>query len=196
MNDIGRTLHLKHLQKSYGGPVVFDDISIEIPAGCFCTLLGASGSGKSTLLKLIAGFEAPDLGRIFIDGKDIAPVPVRRRNIGMVFQNFALFPHMSVTQNVAFGLEMRGLKRREIVARVREVLNLVGLDAFADRKPRQLSGGQQQRVALARALVIEPGILLMDEPLGSSGQVAAARPPGGTTPSACPVGYNNRLRHA
>jgi ABC-type Fe3+/spermidine/putrescine transport system ATPase subunit len=167
MNDIGRTLHLERLRKSYGGPVVLDDISLEIPARCFCTLLGASGSGKSTLLKLIAGFETPDSGRILIDDKDIAPVPVRRRNIGMVFQNFALFPHMSVSQNVAFGLEMRGLRRRQIVARVRDVLNLVGLDAFADRKPRQLSGGQQQRVALARALVIEPGILLLDEPLGA-----------------------------
>lgn len=167
MNGVGKTLHLEHLRKSYGGPVVLDDISLEIPAGCFCTLLGASGSGKSTLLKLIAGFETPDSGRILVGGEDIAPVPVRRRNIGMVFQSFALFPHMSVSQNVAFGLEMRGLKRREIVARVREVLSLVGLHAFADRKPRQLSGGQQQRVALARALVIEPSILLMDEPLGA-----------------------------
>ncbi len=167
MRSIGRKLNLEQLRKTYGGPPVLEDISLEIPAGCFCTLLGASGSGKSTLLKLIAGFETPDAGRVLVDGQDIAPIPVRKRNFGMVFQNFALFPHMSAAQNVAFGLEMRGLRRRDITARVREALALVGLDAFSDRMPRQLSGGQQQRVALARALVIEPGILLMDEPLGA-----------------------------
>jgi putative spermidine/putrescine transport system ATP-binding protein len=167
MKSIGRKLNLEQVRKTYGGPPVLEDISLEIPAGCFCTLLGASGSGKSTLLKLIAGFETPDAGRILVDGQDIAPVPVRHRNIGMVFQNFALFPHMSAARNVAFGLEMRRLRRHDIAARVHEALTLVGLDAFSDRMPRQLSGGQQQRVALARALVIEPDILLMDEPLGA-----------------------------
>ncbi len=167
MSSTGRPLRLERLRKSYGGPVVLEDFSLDIPPGCFCTLLGASGSGKSTLLKLIAGFEPPDSGRILLDGRDIASVPVRRRNIGMVFQNFALFPHMSAAQNVAFGLEMRGLRRPEIAARVHDVLSLMRLEAFGERMPRQLSGGQQQRVALARALVIEPGILLMDEPLGA-----------------------------
>ena len=167
MSAIGQPLRLERLRKAYGGTPVLDDISLDIPAGCFCALLGASGSGKTTLLKLIAGFEIADAGRILIAGRDIAPVPVRRRNIGMVFQNFALFPHMSAAQNVAFGLEMRGLGRREISARVHDALALVGLNEFGDRMPRQLSGGQQQRVALARALVIEPGLLLMDEPLGA-----------------------------
>src|SRR6185312_13335663 len=109
----GHTLRLEAVRKSYGNLAVLEDVTLDIPAGCFCTLLGASGSGKSTLLKMIAGFETVDSGRVLLDGGDIAPVPVRRRNIGMVFQNFALFPHMSVRQNVAFGLEMRGLRRDE-----------------------------------------------------------------------------------
>ncbi len=163
----GKKFALERPSKGYGGVPVIKDMSLDIPAGCFCTLLGASGSGKSTLLKMIAGFESPDAGRILVDDKDIAPIPVRRRNIGMVFQNFALLSHMSAAENVAFGLEMRGMRRRDVAARVQDALAMVGLQAFADRKPRELSGGQQQRVALARALVIEPGILLMDEPLGA-----------------------------
>jgi len=167
MSGTGQNVRLERLYKSYGAPRVLEDISLDIPAGCFCTLLGASGSGKSTLLKLIAGFEKPDSGRILVDDQDIAPVPVRRRNIGMVFQNYALFPNMSAARNVAFGLEMRKLRRAEIAERVCNALAMVGLDELGDRMPRQLSGGQQQRVALARALVIEPAILLMDEPLGA-----------------------------
>ncbi len=138
-----------------------------IPAGSFCTLLGASGSGKTTLLKLIAGFELPDAGSIHIGERDVGRIPVARRNIGMVFQNYALFPHMRVRANVAFGLDMRRVPRAERARRVEEALALVGLEGLGERRPRELSGGQQQRVALARALVIRPDILLMDEPLGA-----------------------------
>ena len=167
MKTQGHRLQLDGITKSYGSHAVIHDLALAIPAGSFCTLLGASGSGKTTLLKMIAGYETPSRGRILLDGQDIAPVPVRRRNIGMVFQNYALFPHMSVAQNVAFGLEMRKVEKGETMRRVTEALALVGLGNFAERMPRALSGGQQQRVALARALVIEPSLLLMDEPLGA-----------------------------
>ncbi|SIR60136.1 MULTISPECIES: ABC transporter ATP-binding protein [unclassified Bosea (in: a-proteobacteria)] len=164
---LGKAVSIRALHKSYGATLALDDVSLDIPAGCFCTLLGASGSGKTTLLKTIAGFETYDRGRILVGGVDIGPVPVSKRNIGMVFQNYALFPHMSVRRNVAFGLEMRKLPAREVQSRVEEALALVDLIPYAERLPRQLSGGQQQRVALARALVIRPDILLMDEPLGA-----------------------------
>ena len=171
MTTQGHELRLEKLAKTYGDHQVIHDLDLAIPAGSFCTLLGASGSGKTTLLKMIAGYESPTRGRILLDGQDIAPVPVRRRNIGMVFQNYALFPHMTVAQNVAFGLEMRKIGRAEIRQRVTTILALVGLADFAARMPRALSGGQQQRVALARALVIEPTLLLMDEPLGALDKV-------------------------
>jgi putative spermidine/putrescine transport system ATP-binding protein len=164
---IGKTVSLQGIVKSYGPMRVLHDVSLEIAAGEFCTLLGASGSGKTTLLKIVAGFEPFDAGRLAVDDRDIGGVPVSKRNIGMVFQNYALFPHMSVRRNVAFGLEMRRLSQEEIQHRVDEALALVDLGAYGDRLPRQLSGGQQQRVALARALVIRPDILLMDEPLGA-----------------------------
>ena len=164
---LGKAVSIRSLDKSYGATKALDGVSLEIAAGEFCTLLGASGSGKTTLLKTIAGFENYDTGAILIGGTDIGPVPVSKRNIGMVFQNYALFPHMSVRRNVAFGLEMRRLTKAEITSRVEEALALVDLTAYAERLPRQLSGGQQQRVALARALVIKPDILLMDEPLGA-----------------------------
>lgn len=164
---LGKAVSIGALNKSYGATLALDDVSLDIPAGCFCTLLGASGSGKTTLLKTIAGFETYDRGHILVGDADIGPVPVSKRNIGMVFQNYALFPHMSVRRNVAFGLEMRRLPAREVTSRVEEALALVDLTPYADRLPRQLSGGQQQRVALARALVIRPDILLMDEPLGA-----------------------------
>ncbi|SEF15839.1 putative spermidine/putrescine transport system ATP-binding protein/spermidine/putrescine transport system ATP-binding protein [Rhizobiales bacterium GAS191] len=163
----GKSVRLEQVSKSYGAAQVLRDFSLEVPAGSFCTLLGASGSGKTTLLKLIAGFEALDGGSIHIGERDVGHVPVAKRNIGMVFQNYALFPHMSVAANIAFGLEMRRLARAEVRRRMSEALALVGLQEFGDRYPRQLSGGQQQRVALARALVISPDILLMDEPLGA-----------------------------
>ncbi|MBM9400680.1 ABC transporter ATP-binding protein [Gluconacetobacter azotocaptans] len=164
---LGKSVRLDAIRKSYGTTTVLRDLSLDIPAGCFCTLLGSSGSGKSTLLKLIAGFETPDAGVIRIGGNDVGKVPVNRRNIGMVFQNYALFPHMSVRHNVSFGLDMRRISPSESARRVDEALEMVGLDDLADRRPRDLSGGQQQRVALARALVIRPDILLMDEPLGA-----------------------------
>ncbi|MEI4488563.1 ABC transporter ATP-binding protein [Frigidibacter sp. MR17.14] len=164
---LGKAVSIRALWKSYGPQTVLHGLDLEVAAGEFCTLLGASGSGKTTMLKVIAGFEEADSGRIDIDGRDIARVPVAKRNIGMVFQNYALFPHMSVRKNIAFGLEMRGLSSAEIAKRTGEAMELVELTAFADRVPGALSGGQQQRVALARALVINPDILLMDEPLGA-----------------------------
>lgn len=165
--SLGQPVQIRGLEKSYGGTRILQSLSLDIPAGCFCTLLGASGSGKSTILKLIAGFETPDGGEILVQGQDLSRVPVHRRQIGMVFQNYALFPHMSVHENVAFGLKMRRIPRAERESRVGEALEMVGLKEFGHRYPRDLSGGQQQRVALARALVIRPRILLMDEPLGA-----------------------------
>ncbi len=163
----GKSVSLERLSKRYAGIRALDSLDLALPAGAFCTLLGPSGSGKTTVLKLVAGFETPSEGAVRIDGRDVAAVPASARNIGMVFQNYALFPHMSVAQNVAFGLEMRRLGRAEVARRVRDGLALVDLAGYDDRLPRQLSGGQQQRVALARALVIRPDILLMDEPLGA-----------------------------
>jgi ABC-type Fe3+/spermidine/putrescine transport system ATPase subunit len=165
--NAGKSVHLEGIGKSYGKARVLDGFDLTIDQGRFCTLLGASGSGKTTLLKLIAGFETQDTGRIRIGEHDMTGVPVARRNIGMVFQNYALFPHMRVRDNVAFGLEMRRVPRAERAQRVAEALEMVELADFADRYPAALSGGQQQRVALARALVIRPDVLLMDEPFGA-----------------------------
>ncbi|MBI1774541.1 MAG: ABC transporter ATP-binding protein [Proteobacteria bacterium] len=158
---------LDGLVKRYGPVRALDGISLEIVDGAFVSLLGPSGCGKTTTLKLIAGFEAADQGSICFDGGDVSRVPAERRNIGMVFQNYALFPHMTVAGNLAFGLEVRRVAKPEIAKRVRSVLETVQLAEHAERYPRQLSGGQQQRVALARALVIEPRILLLDEPLAN-----------------------------
>jgi putative spermidine/putrescine transport system ATP-binding protein len=161
------SLELRRLCKSYGTVRAVDDVSLAIAPGEFMTLLGPSGSGKTTTLAMIAGLTQPSSGSILLDGRPLDPLPPYRRNIGMVFQNYALFPHMTVARNVAFPLEMRGTPAPEIRARVARVLEQVGLATFAQRYPRQLSGGQQQRVALARAMVFEPRILLMDEPLGA-----------------------------
>ncbi|MBX3568674.1 MAG: ABC transporter ATP-binding protein [Rhizobiaceae bacterium] len=163
----GKRVQISGLSKLYGGHPAVDRVSIDIAAGSFCTILGASGSGKTTLLKMVAGYEQPTEGRIEIDGRDVASMRVAARNIGMVFQNYALFPHMTVAANLAFPLEMRGLAKADIVARVTAMLELIGLAGFGSRLPRELSGGQQQRVALGRALIFEPDILLMDEPLGA-----------------------------
>jgi putative spermidine/putrescine transport system ATP-binding protein len=160
-------LQLVDIAKSYGEVLAVDRVSFRIKAGDVVALLGPSGCGKTTTLRMIAGLIRQTSGDILIGGNSISPVPVHRRNIGMLFQNYALFPHMSVAQNVAFGLEMRGVKRTEAARRVGEALALVQLERFADRLPAALSGGQQQRVALARALVIEPSVLLLDEPLGA-----------------------------
>jgi spermidine/putrescine ABC transporter ATP-binding subunit len=161
-------IRLDAVSKSFDGKVrAVDDITLDIAPGEFFSLLGPSGCGKTTTLRMIAGFEVPDLGRINVGGRDITDVPVHKRDMGMVFQSYALFPHRTVVENVAFGLRMRNLPRPEIAQRVKAALAQVKLDGLEDRRPGQLSGGQQQRVALARALVIRPSVLLCDEPLGA-----------------------------
>jgi iron(III) transport system ATP-binding protein len=152
---------------SYGENAVLNGIDLAIEPGEFFALLGPSGSGKSTLLRIIAGFNPAQTGRILIDGRDVTRIPPWQRNVGMVFQNYALWPHMTVRQNVAFGLEERRLPKNEIAAKVEAALALVDLAEFSKRRPSQLSGGQQQRVALARTLAIEPQVLLLDEPLSN-----------------------------
>jgi ABC-type Fe3+/spermidine/putrescine transport system ATPase subunit len=147
--------------------VAVDAVTLDIEAGEFFSLLGPSGCGKTTSLRMIAGFERPDSGRVHVAGKDITDVPVHKRDMGMVFQSYALFPHRTVAENVAFGLRMREVPKSEIERRVRAALEQVALTGLEERRPGQLSGGQQQRVALARALVIEPPVLLCDEPLGA-----------------------------
>jgi putative spermidine/putrescine transport system ATP-binding protein len=153
--------------KQFGEVKALDNVSLAIGRGEFMTLLGPSGCGKTTLLKLAAGFLGPDRGSVGIGGKCVNDVPTYKREIGMMFQNYALFPHMSVTENIAYGLKTRHVPRRECRQRVGEALALVKLTGLEDRKPRQLSGGQQQRVALARALVINPTVLLLDEPFSA-----------------------------
>ncbi|HET7160777.1 MAG TPA: ABC transporter ATP-binding protein [Burkholderiales bacterium] len=157
----------RNIAMSYGRNAVLKDINLTIEPGEFFALLGPSGSGKSTLLRLIAGFNHAQAGSLLIDGRDISGVPPWQRNVGMVFQNYALWPHMSVRQNVAFGLEARKLARTVIDEKVHAALALVNLTDYAARRPSQLSGGQQQRVALARTLAIEPQVLLLDEPLSN-----------------------------
>ncbi|HSW08384.1 ABC transporter ATP-binding protein [Aquabacterium sp.] len=161
------TVVIQSLVKRYGATTAVDGISLQIEHGEFISLLGPSGCGKTTTLRCLAGFETIDEGRILFDGRDVAGLPPEERDIGMVFQSYALFPHMTVAGNLAFGLEMRRLRQAEIDRRVRAVLDLVQLGGLGARYPRELSGGQQQRVALARALVIEPKILLLDEPLAN-----------------------------
>jgi mannopine transport system ATP-binding protein len=158
---------VRDLSKSYGLATAVNDISINVRAGEFLSLLGPSGSGKTTLLMMIAGFEVPTAGAIHIDNRDITDLAPNKRNIGMVFQRYALFPHMSVADNIAFPLRMRRTPKGEIKRRVEEALALVRLEEYGARLPSQLSGGQQQRIAVARALVFEPPVLLMDEPLGA-----------------------------
>ncbi|MFL6609342.1 MAG: ABC transporter ATP-binding protein [Pseudomonas sp.] len=158
---------LRNLNKHYGDFAAVDDISLEIQDGEFLTFLGSSGSGKSTTLSMLAGFETPSSGEILVDGKSLVNVPPHKRDIGMVFQRYSLFPHLSVRDNIAFPLAIRKLVAAERDRRVDAMLKLVQLEQFAHRRPSQLSGGQQQRVAIARALVYEPRILLMDEPLGA-----------------------------
>ena len=164
---VGAKLQIRGLRKTYGSFTALEDADIEIREGEFLTLLGPSGSGKTTLLLAIAGLNEPDAGDIWIDGALATYLPPFRRDIGMVFQNYALFPHMTVFENIAFPLRMRRRPAAEIAAAVTEVLDVIRLPGIADRYPRQLSGGQQQRVALARALVYRPSIVLMDEPLGA-----------------------------
>jgi len=158
---------LEDVYKTFGGTPAVRGVSLAVRRGEFFSLLGPSGCGKTTTLRIIAGFEEPDRGRVVIASQDMAGVPAFRRPTNLVFQRLALFPHMSVFENVAFGLRMKRVRPAEVARRVREVLTLVQLDGMADRKPHQLSGGQQQRVALVRALVNRPRVLLLDEPLGS-----------------------------
>ena len=160
-------LSIQGLHKSYGDTAIFSDINCEIAKGEFITLLGPSGCGKSTLLRCIAGLTGVNGGKIILDGEDLVPVAPQKRGIGMVFQSYALFPNMTVQQNVAFGLRMQKVKGSEAEQRVKEVLELVELNDFAGRYPQQLSGGQCQRVALARSLVTRPRLLLLDEPLSA-----------------------------
>ncbi len=160
-------VRLEDLRKRFGDVDAVDGVSLEIHAGEFFSLLGPSGCGKTTTLRMIGGFELPTSGRILLRGKDITSAPPEKRPVNMVFQSYALFPHLSVFENVAFGLKRRRTEASEITRRVGEALELVRLGGFGTRKPDQLSGGQQQRVALARALVCEPTVLLLDEPLGA-----------------------------
>ena len=160
-------LILRSLQKSFADHTVLREISLEVDPGEILVLLGPSGSGKTTLLRLIAGFEQPDEGQILVSDEDVTPLPPEKRNFGMVFQHYALFPHLSVAGNVAFGLESRGVAREQRLSRVTEVLPLVDLEGFEDRRVQEISGGQQQRVALARALAPDPRLMLLDEPLSN-----------------------------
>lgn len=155
------------LSKSYGDKVIIDDVTFAVRSGEFFSLLGPSGCGKTTTLRTIGGFVAPEAGTVRIDGEDVLDVPAHRRRVNTVFQSYALFPHLTVADNVAFGLQEQRVERSKIRERVSHALALVRLGEFGDRKPKQLSGGQQQRVALARALVMQPAVLLLDEPMGA-----------------------------
>ncbi|MFT8246553.1 ABC transporter ATP-binding protein [Roseomonas sp. BN140053] len=165
--SVGHALTLQGITRLYGDAAAVRDVSLAVESGQFLTLLGPSGSGKTTLLMVIAGFVAPSAGQVLLDGRDITALPPEQREFGMVFQGYALFPHMTVAENVAFPLRVRRLGRAERDAKVRAALDLVQLGALGDRRPAQLSGGQQQRVALARALVFDPALLLLDEPLSA-----------------------------
>src|ERR1700688_5321020 len=160
-------LRIEDLSKRFGGTAAVDKLSLDIYQGEFFALLGPSGCGKTTLLRLIAGFEQPDSGRILLDGVDLAAVPPYRRPVNMMFQNYALFPHLNVEANVAFGLKQEGLPRPEIAVRVADMLALVKLERLGRRKPHELSGGQRQRVAWARCLVRRPRVLLLEEPMAA-----------------------------
>ena len=158
---------VRDVTKHFGTFAALDGISLEVPDGSLTALLGPSGSGKSTLLRVIAGLEGPDSGTVEIDGQDATGVPPQRRGIGFVFQHYAAFKHMTVRDNVAFGLTVRKLPKAQVGAKVYELLGIVGLSGYQDRYPNQLSGGQRQRMALARALAVEPRVLLLDEPFGA-----------------------------
>ena len=161
------SISARHISKNFGEFKALDDISLEVPAGSLTALLGPSGSGKSTLLRVIAGLETPDAGSVFIDEQNVTGRPPQERQVGFVFQHYAAFKHMTVHDNVAFGLKVRKAPKSEIEPRVRELLALVQLEGLAERYPSQLSGGQRQRMGLARALAVDPTVLLLDEPFGA-----------------------------
>ncbi|RCH69664.1 ABC transporter ATP-binding protein [Streptomyces sp. SDr-06] len=163
----GTALTIRGLRRSFGSAVALDGLDLEVAPGELLALLGPSGCGKTTALRVLAGFERPDAGEVLLDGEDIVPVPANRRDTGMVFQSYSLFPHLSAADNVAFGMRMRKVAAPQRRARAAELLELVGLPEHGDRFPHQLSGGQQQRVALARALALQPRLLLLDEPLSA-----------------------------
>src|SRR5215475_250974 len=167
MGEPRAAIGLDRVSKRFGAVAAVDDVSLEIAEGEFFSLLGPSGCGKTTTLRMIAGFERPDEGRLLLQGDDVTDVPANKRPLNMVFQQYALFPHMSVRDNVAFGLKVKKVPRKEHDGRIKEILRVVELEGLERRRPRQLSGGQQQRVALARALVNSPAALLLDEPLGA-----------------------------
>ena len=172
MNSTSKVVSLKNIVREYISPdkTVFravNDVSLEIASGEFVTLLGPSGCGKTTTLRMIAGFEIPTSGKLYIGGEDVTTQSPDKRDTAMVFQSYALFPHYNVYNNISFGLRLRGVKEKEITQRTNQIMELVGLQGLGERFPNQLSGGQQQRVALARALVVEPGVLLFDEPLSN-----------------------------
>jgi sulfate transport system ATP-binding protein len=160
-------IEVRGVSKRFGEFTALDNVSIEVEGGSLTALLGPSGSGKSTLLRVIAGLERPDAGEVMLDGSDVTRLAPQRRGVGFVFQHYAAFRHMSVYENVAFGLRVRKRPKDEIKERVRELLHLVQLEAFGDRYPAQLSGGQRQRMGLARALAVDPAVLLLDEPFGA-----------------------------
>ncbi len=160
-------VRLEHVTKTFGQALAVDDISFDVLPGEFLTMLGPSGCGKTTLLRIIAGFIGPSGGNIYINDERVTDIPAHKRQTGMVFQNYALFPHMTVSDNLAYGLRLRKLSREDIEFKVRQALELIRLTGYEQRYPRQLSGGQQQRVALARAIVINPDVLLLDEPLSN-----------------------------
>ena len=166
-HDAQTIVHIENMTKRFGNVAAVDGLDLKIRAGEFVTFLGPSGCGKTTTLRVLGGFEIPTEGRIILDGADVTRLPPNRRNVNMVFQDYALFPHMTVGQNIAFGLELKGKTKAEIDARTRELLEFLQLGGFRDRTPDQLSGGQRQRVALARALAPDPKLLLLDEPLGA-----------------------------
>ena len=164
MNEL---IRLEGITKKFGEHLIIPTLDLTINDGEFVTLLGPSGCGKTTLLRMIAGLETPTTGKVILDGKDITKLPPYKRNVNMVFQNYALFPHMTVTENIHFGLKMQGVPNEEAQERINQVLYLTQLEQLRDRYPSQMSGGQQQRVAIARALVNSPKVLLLDEPLGA-----------------------------
>lgn len=160
-------VELKNIRKSFGAVTAVKDVDVTFEEGSFTTLLGPSGCGKTTILRMVSGLEAPSSGDILVGGARVNDVPIHKRNLGLVFQNYALFPHRTIGQNIAFGLKYRGVSRSDAAAKVKEALDIVRLPGVEDRYPTQLSGGQQQRIALARAIVIEPDVLLLDEPLSA-----------------------------
>lgn len=165
--EMGALLRLQHVDKAFDGTSVLRDLSFSVERGEFLTLLGPSGCGKTTTLRIIAGLEAPDSGEVLLDGENVTRLPPNKRSVNTVFQNYALFPHMNVFQNVSYGLKLRNIPKPERERRVHEMLEIVQMSSFARRKPDQLSGGQKQRIAIARSMINNPDILLLDEPLGA-----------------------------